>query len=242
MQNLKVWTFHPTARNTLLFIVLSFLFLILQRSLQSNLPFMNLVFLKKTLLDEWPIWVGSMPACWLLYRHQASSRTAFVFFCVLVVFRSLEGLFLNFNKVLMIVLFMYVCMAYAFYQLLSWTFSRAVFSPNFKEDDLHAPMAHRIPLKLEVGDSELNGYLTNWDSEGAFIYLEKPWSDKAKNASLELVIEGEKFGAKGSVVTLTRDGMGIGLEWDKTQILERRSWSSLIELFNDLGWTPHLLR
>jgi hypothetical protein len=242
MQNLKVWTFHPTARNTLLFIVLSLLFLILQRSLQSSLPFLNVVFLKKTLIDEWPILVGSLPACWLVYRHQLSARIGFVFFCVLVVFRSLEGLFLNFNKVLMIVLFIYVCIAYAFYQLLTWTFSRAVFSPNFKIDNLHAPMAHRIPLTLIVGESVLGGYLTNWDSEGAFVYLENAWGDSAKKASLELVIQGEKFGAKGSVVTVTMDGMGIGLEWDKDSISEKRSWSSLIEHFNDLGWSPYLLR
>lgn len=242
MQNLKVWTFHPTARNTLLFVVLSFLFLVLQRSLQSSLPFMNIVFLKKTAIDEWPIWMGSLPAVWLILRHQAASRTAFAIFCALVVFRSLEGLFLNFNKVLMIVLFIYVCMAYAFYQLLTWTFTRAVFSPNFKSDDLHPPMAHRIPLVLQVGESALRGYLTNWDSEGAFVYLEEPWSDSVKSAELGLVIEGEKFGAKGSVVTVTMDGKGIGLEWDKDPILEKRSWTSLVELFNDLGWTPHLLR
>ncbi len=242
MQNLKVWTFHSTARNTLFFIVLSFLFLVLQRSLQSSLPFLNTVFFKKTVFDEWFIWIGSLPACWLVFRHQSSSRTAFALFCGLVVFRSLEGLFLNFNKVLMIVLFMYVCMAYAFYQLLTWTFSRAIFSPNFREDDLHAPMAHRIPLVLKVGEGTVRGYLTNWDSEGAFIYLEEPWSDAAKKAQLELVIEGECFGAKGSVVTVTMDGKGIGLEWDKEPILEKRSWSSLVELFNDLGWTPHLLR
>lgn len=242
MQNLKVWTFHPTARNTLVFIVLSLLFLILQRSLQSSLPFMNVVFLRKTLIEEWPILVGALPALWLVFRHRASARYAFVFFCVLVVFRSLEGLFLNFNKVLTIVLFIHVCMAYAFYQLQSWTFNCAVFSPNFRSDNLRAPMAHRIPLVLVADGASYRGYLTNWDSEGAFVYLESAWSDSSKKASMELVIEGEKFGAKGSVVTVTLDRRGIGLEWDKTPLAEKRSWGSLIELFDNLGWSPHLLR
>jgi hypothetical protein len=242
MQNLKVWTFHPTARNTLYFIVLSVLYLILQRSLQSSLPFLNLVFLKKTLLDEWYILLGAIPACWLVYRHRSSARLAFAFFCTLVAFRSLEALFLDFNKVLMIVLFIYVCMTYAFYQLLTWTFSRAVFSPNFRVDDLHAPMAHRIPVTLNAGEAVLRGYLTNWDTDGAFVYLECAWNDSAAEATLELVIGGEKFGAKGSVVTVAMDRMGIGLEWDEKPIREARSWSSLIELFDNLGWTPHLLR
>ena len=109
-------------------------------------------------------------------------------------------------------------------------------------DNLYAPMAYRIPLTLVVGESVLRGYLTNWDSEGAFVYLENAWGDSEKKASLELVIQGEKFGAKGSVVTVTMDGMGIGLQWDTDSISGKRSWSSLIEHFNDLGWSPHHLR
>ena len=242
MQNLKVWTFHSAARNTMLFMVLSIFFLILQKSLQSSLPFLNLVFLQKSLMDEWGILVIALPAFVMTYRHNSHARYFFAFFCAAVIFRSLEGLFLNFNKVLMIVLFLYVCMTYTFYQLLSWSFSRAVFSPNYRLDNLDAPMAVRVAVTVGSDEKSFQGYLTNWDQEGAFLYLEEPWDDRIREVTLDIIIEGHMFGAKGSVVCAAWDGKGIGVEWNKKPVADKLSWSALVDLFEDMGWEPRLLR
>jgi len=242
MKNLKVWTFHPTARNSMAFVLLSLVFLLLQRSLQSNLPFMNVVFLKRTFFDEWIILLLSLPALWMLWKHKLEARFAFALFCSAIAFRSLEGLFLNFDKILMIVLFVYVCMAYAFYQLIGWTFTRAVFSPNYREDDLQLPMALQIPVRLKLGDQLCTGYLTNWDNGGAFIYLHETVTPMRVAGELTVKIEDHAFQAKGSVVTVAMDGKGIGLEWENNTVELESSWMSLMALFNDLGWEPRLLR
>lgn len=242
MQNLKVWTFHPVARNTMLFMVLSIILLILQKSLQSSLPFLNLVFLQKSLMDEWGILMISLPAFIITYRHNSNARYFFAIFCAAVIFRSLEGLFLNFNKLLMILLFMYVCMTYTFYQFLTWSFSRAVFSPNYQTDNLDAPMAVRIAVTVSCGEKKFKGYLTNWDHEGAFLYLEEAWQDRNREVTIDILIEGHIFGAKGSVVCAAWDGKGIGVEWNKKMIPDKLSWNALVDLFEDLGWEPRLLR
>jgi hypothetical protein len=242
MNNLKVWTFHPVARNALLFVLLSFFFIVLQKSLHSNLPFMNRSFLEKVFFDEWPLLVIALPAVLMIFRHQGYSRYAFTFFCAAVMFRSLEGLFLDFNKILMVVLFIYVCLAYTFYQLLKWTFSRAVFTPNYPQDILTEPMSHKIHAVLVCGDISKPCLLTNWDSEGAFIYLHEEWPAKVKSAELSIKIGEHSFAAKGSVVAVTWDNRGIGVEWNNTHSNQGLPWKSLVTLFDDLGWSPQLLR
>jgi len=61
MQNLKVRTFHPTLRNVMIFVLLSLAFIVLQRSLQSGLPFMNRVFLWGGVRSEWPLILLALP-------------------------------------------------------------------------------------------------------------------------------------------------------------------------------------
>jgi hypothetical protein len=242
MNNLKVWTFHIATRNTLIFIIFSILLVILQKSLQSNLPFLNTVFLKRALLDEWYIVLSALPAMWLLIRHKINAKYAFGFFCILVTFRSLESLILNFNKISMMILFIYVCLAYSFFQLLSWTFSRSMFSSNYLVDELHDPMSLKIPIELKIADQSYQGHLTNWDSQGVFVYLDRPWVSKRRNVVAEVLLQGHRFGAKGTVVTATLDRRGIGLEWKNTKLPELQPWESLMELFDDFGWIPQLLR
>lgn len=242
MNNLKVWTFHPVARNALFFVLLSLFFIILQKSLHSNLPFMNRSFIEKVLQDEWPLLLCALPAVLMIFRHRSYSRYAFTIFCAAVMFRSLEGLFLDFNKVLMAVLFLYVCLAYTFYQLLKWTFSRAVFTPNYPHDILSEPMSHKIHATVTCGDLTKSCLLTNWDAEGAFIYLYEEWPTKVKTAELIVKIGEISFVAKGSVVAVTLDNRGIGVEWSKTSSNQGLPWRSLVALFDDLGWSPQLLR
>ena len=241
-ENLKVTSFHPGAKNALLFVLLSLFFVVLQRSLQSSLPFMNWVFLQTTLLAEWPLLFLALPTSLMLLKHRHYARYALAIFCGWVIFRSLEGLFLNFNKVLMVMLFIYVCMSYTFYQLLSWIFSRAIFSPNFTRQDLRPPMAHRINVQISLRGQNYAGYLTNWDPEGAFIYLAEPWTRELGELELSVLLEGKEFAAVGRLATMTWDARGIGVEWNKAVIPGKLPWNSLVELFQELGWQPELLR
>ena len=242
MNNLKVWTFHPVSRNSILYVLLSLFFLVLQKSLQANLPFLNQVFLKKVLLDEWFVFVSSLPALWLLLRHRLAGKYAFAFLSSLIVFRSLESLVLNFNKVIMVILFIQICLSYLFYQLISWTFSRSIFNSNYPIDQLNQPMSLKIPVQLFCADRTYEGHLTNWDKYGVFVHLSEPWSGKRSDVKLEINFRGHEFGCVGKVVTATWDHFGIGLEWKEKKKTGHLSWDALIELFEDFGWDPQLLR
>lgn len=242
MQNLKVWSFSSVARNTIVFMVLSVFFVVLQKSLHASLPYLNVTFLKKALADEWVVVSLLIPAVVHVYRHNVRSRYLFGLFCCAVIFRSLEGHFLNFNKVLLVVLFLYICIAYMFYQLITYAFTRAAYSPNYAPDILLEPMAKKVSVRLIVGEKEFLGHLTNWDSSGAFVYLAVPWVHKSAKVGLAVEFEGHVFQAKGSVVCATFDDRGIGIELDDIKVTESLSWTSMIDLFEAFGWEPSLLR
>ena len=242
MNNLKVWTFHPVSRNSILYVLLSIFFLILQKSLQANVPFMNQYFLKKIFFDEWFVILSAIPTLWLLLRHRESSKYFFAIFCTLAVFRSLESLVLNFNKVIMVILFLQNCLSYLFYQLIGWTFSRSIFNSNYPSDHLSQPMSLKIPVHVTCGSKVFDGHLTNWDNQGVFIHLTEPWVGKRSDIKVDIEFRGHHFGGTGKVVTATWDKKGIGLEWREKTKSGHLSWDALVELFEDFGWNPQLLR
>lgn len=242
MHNLKVWSFHPNSRNAIIFMGLSVLFLILQQSLQSGLPFMNGAFLKKVVSDEWPVLLFLAPALYTTAKQYRIAPNFFALFTASVVFRSLEGLFLDFNKLVLLVLFFHIMMSYGFYQLLNWTYSRASFSPNFRSDNLHIPMGRSIHAQVVLNDQILSGRLTNWDSDGAFVWLEGKLPTSATVVELLVSWEGHSFKAKGTIVSATWDGQGIGIEWEHTTVRTEEGWDNLMALFEDYGYEPQLLR
>jgi hypothetical protein len=242
MQNLKVRTFHPTLRNAMVFVLLSMAFIVLQRSLQSGLPFMNSVFLMGVARDEWPLAVLALPVLYGCWRHRTWSRTAFAVFCTWVAFKGMEGLFLNFDKMVLVVLFFQVVFSYAFYQLLTWTFGLAFFSPNYQADTQHPPMGLKVPAVFTItGSAPLTGRLTNWDRQGAFVHLDVSLPPGAVVGELAVIWEGRPFKAKGAVVAETWDGRGIGIEW-QDQLNADGGWAELVALFEDYGNRPGLLR
>jgi hypothetical protein len=242
MEKLKVWTFHLAARNTIVFVLLSVFFVLLQKSLQANLPYLNPLFLKRALEEEWPTVLVALVTAWSLVRHRSYSKHLFAFLCLIVSYSTIVSLILSFNKILMVVLFIYVCTAFAIYQFLENTFTSAIFLSNYRPDQLNEPMALKIPVKIKLGDQNTQGFLTNWDDEGVFVYLDASWESRRKDVELEVELKGNTFGAKGTVVTATWDRRGIGVEWKQTSIDQMHSWQALMDLFDDYGWTPKLLR
>jgi hypothetical protein len=242
MQKLKVRTFHPTARNALAFVLLSAIFIVLQNSLQSGLPFLNATFLTKMLRDEWLLWLLALPVGFATFRHVPSSAHFFALFCGYVAFRSMEGLFLSFDKLVLMVLFFHVVFSYGFYQLLVWTFQRAYFSPNYRSDIQATPLGITLTCTLQADGRVHSARLTNWDDEGAFLFLDEPLSHSCQECSVDVLWEGHTFQAKGSVVSWTLDARGIGVEWMKNSELSQGTWTEFITLMGDYGLDPRLLR
>jgi hypothetical protein len=178
--------------------------------------------------------------CW---RHNSWSKTWYVLSVGIVSFKAIEGLFIEFNKIIVVALFFYVVIAYFIYQLYSYYLSLASLNPNYSSHDLFDPLLKKIDCEISNSQEIYKGYLTNWDEEGCFIMLEKPFLEKLKNLRLTIVFSGRSFEQDGEVVAQSTDFKGVGIKFNKVpKGLNVFNYAEFNELVHELGFKPERLR
>src|SRR5690606_3409805 len=94
--------------------------------------------------------------------------------------KVLEGLFIEFNKIIVIAMFFYVVISYFLYQLLNFHLGLASINPNFSQSDLFGPLLRTIFCQVVYKDKTVEGHLSNWDNHGCFIKLNEPFNASSK--------------------------------------------------------------
>ncbi len=160
----------------------------------------------------------------------------------LVAFKVLEGLFIEFNKIIVIAMFFYAIISYFLYQLLKYYLTLASINPNYQSSDLFSPLLREIPCTIYAGNLEISGHLSNWDYEGCFIKLQNPKSLPRK-LNVKIMFHGREFYQKGEVVAATLDFHGVGIKFEKTvKELSVFNWDEFMEIVQELGFQPERLR
>jgi hypothetical protein len=240
-KKIKVLKKHPGVLNAIIFLWLSFLFLALQLSLQSHIPFINFDFLIKFINREWPLSIVAFFLTVSLAGYHSSSRMLFRCFVILVAFRSLQGLFLDFNKLVFLILFALVSISYIFDQLLSTVFNKSFYAPLYSEQSLFPPRVIFPEVQvLREEEVMIDGTLTNWDDEGLFVRGKPTGLLRPEIVSVQISYGGKTFLFKGQVVSISDDLFGCGII-----ILEKQTnvdWSDFIRLLDELGLNPKFTR
>ena len=238
MEQLKVKKKDIIVINSIVFLALSYLFLYLQYAYRHQLSPFSLIYLKKSVELFWYVALPTLGSMFLIWRHHSAARNFFSFSVLLVTFKVVEGLFIEFNKIIVIALFFFVVIAYFLHQLLSTYFKSASINPNFSDKDLFDPLLKKIPCTV----SGSPGNLTNWDEEGCFVLLD---SGKFEDTSVNLVVrfKGREFVQQGETISSTIDGRGVGIKFVKTpKGLNVFNWSEFTDLVYELGYQPERLR
>lgn len=228
--------------NTVVYLILSFLFLYLQYAYRHHLSPFSLVYLRKSAELFWYIAVPLTISMLLVWRHHRYALAVFSLSTILVSFKVVEGLFIEFNKIIVIALFFYAVISYFLYQLLADYLSLASINPNYKESDLFEPLLRKILCTVKQDGNEFPGFLTNWDEEGCFIKLEQ---GRQLPSKIQLIVhfQGREFVQFGEVVAHTVDSTGIGIKFNETpKDLKIFNWAEFIELIQELGFQPERLR
>ena len=243
MEQLKVKKKDVLVLNLIFFLILSFLFLYLQYAYRYHLSPFSLAYFKKSIELFWYALAPIMIASFLAWRHHPSSKIWYSFCVSIVGYRVIEGLFIEFNKIIVVAAFFYIVIAYFIYQLYSYYLSLASLNPDFSSDDLFDPLLKRIHCRLTSNNDSYDGYLTNWDDEGCFILLEKAVSDKSKSIRLKIEFSGRSFEQDGEVVAHSTDFKGVGIKFNKVpKGLEVFNYAEFTELVHELGFKPERLR
>jgi hypothetical protein len=243
MEQLKVIKKDILVLNLVVFLLLSFAFLYLQYAYRHHLSPFSLAYLRKSLELFWYALIPLGISAWMVWRHHRYSATFFAICVWLISFKVVEGLFIEFNKIIVVALFFYGVISYFLYQLFQYYLSLASLNANFSQTDLFKPLLREIPCTVKIEDQDLTGYLTNWDEEGCFIKLAKPLSRAPGSSSLTIHFKGRDFTQNGEVVAHSVDLAGVGLKFGSTtKDLTVFNWTEFTELVHELGYKPERLR
>jgi len=242
MEQLKVKKKDVLVLNLIVFLGLSFIFLYLQYAYRHHLSPFSVAYLKRSVEFFWYASAPLMVCVILIWNHHRWSLPIYSYCVLLVSYKVVEGLFLEFNKIIVIALFCYVVISYFLYQLYGYYLSLASLNANYSSSDLFEPMLKEIPCSVLINDELALGHLTNWDQEGCFIKLSQPLLSK-KRLRVVIDFKGRKFEEEGELVAHSVDFTGIGIKFGKTpKGLKVFNWTEFNELIQELGFKPGRLR
>ena len=242
MEQLKVKKKDVLVFNLIIFLGLSFIFLCLQYAYRHQLSPFSAAYLRKSLELFWYALIPLVAGMVLVFKHHRWSVPVYNFCVLLVSYKVVEGLFLEFNKIIVVALFFYIVIAYFLYQLFSYYLSMASLNANYSPSDLFDPLLKKIPCVLIDETGEHSGYLTNWDEEGCFLKLNQATTFQHKG-KVVIQFKGRSFEQEGELVAHSIDFTGVGIKFGKTQKgLNVFNWSEFTELIHELGFKPERLR
>jgi hypothetical protein len=242
MEQLKVIKKDIVSINTLLFLVMAFFFLFIQHAYRHQISPFSWVYFKKGIELFWYVAVMLVLTGFFIWKHHRYAPYLFQAAIFLVGFKIIEGLFIEFNKVIVIALFFFIVISYFLYQLLNYYFGQASVNPNYASSDLFPPLLKEIHCRLLSGDGVIEGTLSNWDELGCFVKLSVP---RELRGGVRVVISfrDREFSQDGEVVASIHDFSGVGIKFETTiRDLTVFNWSEFIEIVDELGFEPQRLR
>ena len=242
MEQLKVRKKDVLVLNLIIFLVLSFMFLYLQYAYRHHLSPFSMAYFKKSFELFWYALLPLASCILLVWKHSRWSIPVYSFCAFLVTYKVVEGLFLEFNKIIVITLFCYTVIAYFLYQLYRYYLSLASLNANYSSNDLFGPLLKDLPCLITIESTEFSGHLTNWDEEGCFVKLSKP-AILSTRVNVIIQFKGRSFEQIGELVAHSVDLTGIGIKFGKApKGLNVFNWAEFNELIDELGFKPERLR
>lgn len=242
MEQLKVKKKDTIILNVIIYLVLSFFFLYIQHAYRHHISPFSFVYMRKGLELFWYVAICLLFSGWMIWKHHRFSIFMYKLSIFLIGFKVVEGLFIEFNKIIVIALFFFVTFSYFLYQLLNHYLNLASINPNYRQDDLFDPLLKKIPCRVVADGFEISGHLSNWDNEGCFIKLD---TSKELPSQVKLLVQfaDREFKQDGEVVASTLDLSGVGIKFEKTvKDLSVFNWSEFMEIVHELGFQPERLR
>mgnify|MGYP006189017755 CR=1 FL=1 len=120
MEQLKVRKKDRIIFNVVYYLILSFLFLYIQHAYRHHLSPFSTIYLRKALELFWYVAMTLSVSAIFIWRHHKYSVFMFQISIFLVSFKVIEGLFIEFNKIIVIAMFFFGIISYFLYQLLKY--------------------------------------------------------------------------------------------------------------------------
>lgn len=159
----------------------------------------------------------------------------FFFFCMVALYKSVIYFIIDFDKLILILTFIYTVLCYNFYQFLKLELKEPFYNPNFPLNIIPSYKNKLIPIKIKKGAIEYDAHLTNWGINGFFCKLDGEGRPKGV-VEIEITISGFSFFAEGIIVTRVPGGVGVRI---RKSLIPEMGWSDFYGIINELGYRPY---
>lgn len=214
---------------------MSIAFVFLQKAILEESSIFNIDFFISTLVPVSPLIITSLISIYYILKVKKISRYVYFFFVASITFYSSYNLIIEFSKLVLVVLFIYILISYYLFFILNSELDQSYNNPGFSSRDLFDPMLFKININLlnTKNGQSVTGLLTNWNEDGCFVKLDSELK-KVSNLELEVVYKENIFKQKVVVVTMLKNKKGFGLKF-KDKKSSDSSWSDIYKIISDMG-------
>jgi hypothetical protein len=227
-------------RNLIVFLLLSLVYLEAIASLAHGDSLFSIARLKDFFLNHYLVFMVTLLSVYTAIAFKKYSKWVLLASIVMIAGENFILLSGSFNKLILVLNFIYVVFAFYYYVVWELEVELACFNPNFTRFDL--VKAKRFPLEVtltcdEENATSANVHLTNIDEQSCFVLLSEKSEVKLspkKKYLLELNFDGVKFSSLAEVVSHYDCGYGLVFEKRKSEI-DRPAWSDLYQVCLERG-------
>lgn len=226
-------------RNLILFLILSLIYLQAIYSLSKGRSLFSIASFHSFFIDHYLILAITAVTAYIVMKIKKFSEIFLLVCLIVIVGRNFILLSDSFNKLTLVLNFIYL--VFAFYFFISWELEvgLASFNPKFSSRDLEKE-SRFTKLKATIGldakgEDAVEALVTNIDGESCFLLLSEGAIlelNHSKLYFLESSFEGVRFSHRARLVSSYDRGIGLVFDVsDKTRV----SWSELYKVCLERG-------
>ena len=246
MEKIKVIKSHPVYINLFLFVCMGVILVALQLSLQSNVSIFSKSFFLNLLFNQSLIFI----LCLTLLLTQIFNKHLVIpiyrFYVVVISFTVFQGLFLDFNKVILILLCGYITISYIFDQLMKTVSTMACYSSRYNLEALWPPTVLCPQINIKINDQSITTNCINWDASGVMVKFQE--SDDLEKCFSQMNLDfnykegGQEIQLTGQIVSFSHKYKILGILITKESTENVVTWRDLLDIWNDRGVDPEWVR
>ena len=229
-----------THRNLIIFLLLSLIYLEAISSLAVGDSLFSLARLRDFFVNHYIVLASTLLSIYTALKFKKYSQWVLLANVVLIAGENFILLSGSFNKLILVLNFIYVIFAFYYYIIWELEVELACFNPKFTRFDLAKEV--RFPLKAYLisegeGLKKISVHLTNIDDQSCFVLLDQSALDEVSpkdKYQLLLDFDGVEFTTKAFVVSRYDRGYGLMFEKRKSG-LNQPNWSDLYHVCRERG-------
>lgn len=225
-------------RNLILFLLLSLVYLQAIYSLSIGHSLFSLISFRSFFISHYLILLLTLITGFMVMKIKKYSEIMLLICLIIIVGKNFFLLSDSFNKLTLVLNFIYL--VFAFYFFITWELEvgLASFNPRFSTHDLEKESRFKLRASIclnEEGSDGIEAIITNIDEGSCFLLLPKEANfelNSSKKYLIESVYEGVHF--KHNARLVSSYGQGIGLVFEDYPDA-RVSWSELYKVCLERG-------